>query len=135
MYQQKLGAENVAPAAPGRAANVVETAKQYLGYKYVYGGSSPSGFDCSGFTSYVYRLHGINLSRTSQAQFKNGVAVEKSNLQPGDLVFFYRGISHVGIYIGGGSFIHASNSRTGVIISTLSSGHYSSNYAGARRVM
>ncbi len=128
-------ATSTAPAAPGKASTVVETAKQYIGYKYVYGGTTPSGFDCSGFTSYVYKLHGISLSRTSQAQFKNGVAVAKSNLQPGDLVFFYKGISHVGIYIGGGKFIHASNSRTGVIISTLSSGHYSNNYAGARRVL
>ncbi len=123
------------PVAPEKGATVVETAKKYLGCKYVYGGTTPSGFDCSGFTSYVYKLHGISLSRTSQAQFKNGVAVAKNNLQPGDLVFFYKGISHVGIYIGGGNFIHASNSRTGVIISSLSSGYYSSNYAGARRVL
>lgn len=131
---QSTTTANVAPS--GRGATVIETAKQYLGYKYVYGGSSPStGFDCSGFTSYIYKLHGVTLSRTSQAQSKNGVAVSKSDLQPGDLVFFYSGISHVGIYIGGGSFIHASNAERGVRIDTLSSGHYSGSFVCARRVM
>ena len=123
-------------ASLGKGSTVIETAKKYLGYKYVYGGASPStGFDCSGFTSYIYKQHGVTLSRTSQAQSKNGVAVSKSNLQPGDLVFFYSGISHVGIYIGGGSFIHASNAERGVRIDTLSSGHYSSSFVCARRVM
>ena len=78
---------------------------------------------------------GISLSRTSQAQSRNGVAVEKSNLQPGDLVFFYGGLSHVGIYIGGGSFIHAANASKGVRIDTLTSGHYNNVYSCARRVM
>lgn len=119
---------------------VVEYAKQYLGYKYKSGGASPSkGFDCSGFTTYVYKHFGITLNRTSKDQIKNGVAVEKSNLQPGDLVIFNNDantkIGHVGIYIGEGNFIHASNPKGGVKITTLLSGYYAQRYVGARRVI
>lgn len=116
---------------------IVATAKQYLGYKYTYGGSSPStGFDCSGFTSYVFKQHGITLSRTSAGQYSNGVAVSRSNLQPGDLVMFGKSsITHVAIYIGGGQIIHSSTSSTGVRIDSLSSGYYNNNYYGARRVI
>ena len=121
-------------------AAVVEYAKQYLGYKYVSGGSSPStGFDCSGFTTYVYKHFGISLNRTSSAQINNGVAVEKSDLQPGDLVIFNNDantkIGHVGIYIGDGNFIHASNPSDGVKITTLTTGYYKQRYVGARRVI
>ncbi len=135
--ETQVATQQSSVAAPGKGATVIETARQYLGYRYVWGGSSPStGFDCSGFTSYIYGLHGVSLSRTAAAQAGNGVAVDRSNLQAGDLVFFGNGgISHVGIYIGGGSFIHAANSNKGVIISTLSSGYYNSNYVCARRVM
>lgn len=119
---------------------VVEYAKKYLGYKYVSGGASPSkGFDCSGFTTYVYKHFGISLNRSSKDQIKNGVAVEKSNLQPGDLVVFNNDantkIGHVGIYIGDGNFIHASNPKGGVKITTLLSGYYAQRYVGARRVI
>ncbi len=119
--------------------SVVEYAKQYLGCKYVSGGSSPeSGFDCSGFTSYVYKQFGISLSRSSKGQINNGVAVEKSNLQPGDIVVFNNSsntsIGHVGIYIGGNSFIHAANPKEGVVITSLSSSYYQKRYVGARRV-
>ena len=115
-------------------------AKQYLGYKYVAGGSSPStGFDCSGFTTYVFRNFGVSLNRSSKDQIKNGTAVSKSNLQPGDIVIFKnRGktaIGHVGIYVGGNDFIHAANSREGVIITSLSSSYYQKRYVGARRVI
>ena len=118
---------------------IVEYAKQYLGYKYVSGGTSPSkGFDCSGFTQYVYKHFGISVNRTSGAQINNGVAVEKSNLQPGDLVLFNNDantkIGHVGIYVGDGNFIHASNPSDGVKITTLTSGYYHKRYVGARRV-
>ena len=119
---------------------VVAYAKQYLGYKYVAGGASPSkGFDCSGFTQYIYKHFGINLNRVSRDQSKNGVSVEKANLQQGDILLF-RGssgsaIGHVGIYIGGGKFIHAENPSTDVCITSLSSSYYSTRYVGARRVI
>ena len=121
-------------------AAVVEYAKKYLGYKYVSGGTSPSkGFDCSGFTQYVYKNFGISLNRTSSAQKNNGVAVSKDDLQPGDLVLFNNDantkIGHVGIYIGDGNFIHASNPSDGVKITTLTSGYYHKRYVGARRVI
>ncbi len=121
-------------------AEVVEYAKQYLGYKYVAGGSSPSiGFDCSGFTTYVYKHFGISLNRSSRDQIKNGVAVSKNNLQPGDILIFNgssnTSIGHVGIYVGGNDFIHAANSREGVIITSLSSSYYQKRYVGARRVI
>jgi len=131
------------PAEPSTSGTtgdaIVEYAKKYLGYKYVSGGASPStGFDCSGFTTYVYKHFGISLNRTSRDQIKNGVAIEKSNLQPGDLVIFNdeanKKIGHVGIYIGDGNFIHASNPKDGVKITTLLTGYYNVRYVGARRV-
>lgn len=120
--------------------SVVAFAKKYLGYKYVSGGASPStGFDCSGFTSYVYKNFGINLSRTSGAQASNGVAVSKSNLKAGDLVIFNNSsnsaIGHVGIYIGGNTFIHAANAKKGVITTSLSDSYYLKTYVTARRVI
>ena len=123
--------------ASGNGLAIVATAKQYLGYNYVYGGSSPStGFDCSGFTSYVFKQHGISLSRTAAGQYGNGVAVSRSNLQPGDLVMFGKSsITHVAIYIGGGQIIHASTPSTGVRIDSLSTGYYNNNYYGARRIL
>ena len=117
---------------------IVENAKQLLGTPYVWGGSTPKGFDCSGFVQYVMNLSGITLPRTTTEQYKVGTYVAKSDLQPGDLVFLqntYRdGISHVGIYIGDGKMIHASSSK-GVVISTLSSSYYTAHYYGARRVV
>lgn len=132
--------EPVPSPAGTTGAEVVEYAKKYLGYKYVSGGASPeAGFDCSGFTTYVYKHFGISLARTSSAQNKNGVAVEKSDLQPGDLVIFNNdantSIGHVGIYIGEGNFIHASNPSDGVKITTLTTGYYQKRYVGARRVI
>ena len=120
-----------------KGATVVETANKYLGYKYVYGGASPStGFDCSGFTYYVFKQHGISLNRTAAGQYSNGVSVEKVNLQPGDLVMFGKsGINHVGIYIGGGRMIHSANPSRGVTTDTINSGYYYTNYVGARRVL
>lgn len=120
-------------------AEIVAYAKKYLGYKYVYGGSSPStGFDCSGFTTYVYKHFGYSLSRTSSGQASNGTAVSKSNLQQGDIICFSRSsgsttIGHVGIYIGDGKFIHSANSRKGVITSNVSGdGYY---FVCARRII
>ena len=125
--------------ASGNGSSIVATAKKYLGYKYTYGGSSPNtGFDCSGFTSYIFKLHGVSLNRTAKGQYSNGTAVSRSNLQPGDLIMFGPSaskINHVGIYIGGGSIVHAANPSRGVTIDTINSGYYNNNYVGARRVI
>ena len=130
-------AQTTTVPSSGNGSSIVATAKKYLGSKYTYGGSSPStGFDCSGFTSYVFKQHGISLNRTAAAQYSNGVAVSRANLQPGDLVMFGKsGINHVAIYIGGGQIIHASTPSTGVRIDSLSTGYYNNNYVGARRIV
>ncbi len=111
-------------------------AKTFVGYSYVYGGSSPDGFDCSGFTQYCARQMGYSIQRTATAQLSNGTKVSRENLQPGDLVFFGYGstASHVGIYIGDGKFVHAQNSSTGVVITSLSQSYYDSRYLTARRI-
>lgn len=120
---------------------IVNYAKTFLGVPYVYGGMSPTGFDCSGFVKYVYDHFKISIERVSASQATQGVAVSKANLQPGDLVFFdtnggLNQINHVGIYMGGGSFIQASSgsSTMKVVISNLSYGFYSDNYMTARRL-
>lgn len=118
------------------ATTIVEHALSLLGTPYVYGGTTRSGFDCSGFTQYVFAGSGISLPRTSYEQFASGVAVSRNELQPGDLVFFTiytKGASHVGIYIGGGRFIHADNPRVGVTITSLSNSFYFAHYLGARK--
>ena len=128
-------------SASGTAAEVVSLAMSYLGYPYVYGGSSPKGFDCSGFTSYIYKQYGYSLNRTCSGQLDNGTPVAMSELQPGDLVIFKKyansagRASHVGIYIGGGEFIHASTSKVGVIISKLSDAYYTPGFVGGRRIV
>jgi len=119
-------------APPGVHGGVVGIAMRYLGVPYVWGGSTPRGFDCSGFVSYVFAQIGVSLPHSSYSQFGMGAAVSISQLQPGDLVFF-TGASHVGIYIGGGQFIHAPHTGDVVKISSLS-GYYSSNFAGGRRI-
>ena len=131
------------PAATVAASSVGEEiaayAQNFLGTPYVYGGSSTSGFDCSGFTKYVYGQFGYTLNRTATDQLSNGVSVRKDELQPGDLVFFkYRTskpVSHVGIYIGSGQFVHASTNSYAVQIDDLSSGHYANVYVYGRRVV
>jgi cell wall-associated NlpC family hydrolase len=111
---------------------VVGYAKKFIGTPYVYGGSSPGGFDCSGFTSYVYRHFGVALPRTSYSQIGAGTRVARGSLRPGDLVFF-DGLGHVGLYIGNGRFIHAPHTGTRVRIETLA-GWYSARFSGARRL-
>ena len=131
--------EQVASAG-SKGEELVEFAKQYLGCPYVYGGSGPDTFDCSGFTMYVYENFGISLSHSAIAQSYVGTYVAKEDLQPGDLVFFLEyetmdEIGHVGIYIGDGNFIHASSgSGYCVKISTLLSGSYDVRYDTARRI-
>lgn len=121
------------------ASRLLADAAQYLGTPYKYGGSGPGGFDCSGFTSYIFGRAGISLPRTASGQYAVGVAVDKANLMPGDLVLFHcsgGGIDHAGIYCGDGKFIHSSSPRSGgVIYSTLNEGYYLRTYAGARRVL
>lgn len=117
--------------------SVIATAKQYLGVKYQWGGSIPeTGFDCSGFVSYVFGKNGISLPRVSVDQYKVGINIPFENLQPGDLVFFsFVGngvVSHVGIYLGDGQFINASSSK-GVTVYVIGP-YWKSIYVGARRV-
>lgn len=126
-------------SASAVGAQIVATAKQYLGVSYKYGGSKPStGFDCSGFVYYVLKSLGYSPYRTSASQYKMGTYVSKSDLQPGDLVFFHgtykSGISHVGIYVGDGKFIHAPSSGGVVSYADLNSSYYTSHYYGARRI-
>jgi N-acetylmuramoyl-L-alanine amidase len=121
----------------GRA--IVKTAMQQLGADYVHGAASPGeGFDCSGLVSWVLEQHGISAARTCEDLFRQGRPVSRDNLEPGDIVFFehtYRpGISHVGIYLGAGKFIHAANPGTGVKITDLDESYYASRYVGARRM-
>lgn len=119
---------------------IIAYAKQFLGRPYVWGGNGPNSFDCSGFTKYVYAHFGYNLNRTASAQLQNGVSVSRSELQAGDLVFFYNGkvstpVSHVGIYIGNGDFIHASSNSYTVEISSLYAKNYDAKYVYARRII
>lgn len=127
-------------AAVSPSQKVIAYAKKFLGIRYRWGGTTTKGFDCSGFVKYVFRNFGITLNRTSTMQAKNGSYIKKANLKTGDIVFFdtnggHNRINHVGIYIGGGKFIHASSSHSGVTISSLTSGFYSSSYMTARRIM
>ena len=118
---------------------IVNTGLSKRGCPYVWGSTGPNSFDCSGFTTYVFRNFGVSLNRSSKDQIKNGTAVSKTNLQPGDIVIFKNqgktAIGHVGIYIGSGNFIHAANKKEGVVITALSSSYYSQRYVGARRVI
>lgn len=121
------------------ADQLISYASQYMGTPYVWGGTTPSGFDCSGFTKYCYKAFGVDLLRTAAQQMGNGYKVTKDQLIPGDLVFFantyasYEAATHVGIYIGGGKFLHAASG--GVKITALSDAYYASRYVGARRVL
>ena len=118
--------------------DIANKAKQYLGTPYVYGGASPSGFDCSGFVYYVLKTLGYPSYRMLVDQYKQGTYVSKANLQPGDVVFFANtygsGLSHAGIYVGNGQFIHAPNSSRTVSYDMLTSGYWANHYYGARRM-
>ena len=132
-------APEVAPTSPsqsasgsGRAQQVVDAALGKVGSSYVWGTSGPNTFDCSGFTSYAYRQVGINISRSSRLQWQSaGRKVSKSELKPGDLVFYYSPVSHVGLYIGNGKIVDAANPRAGVRVTSLDS----MPFTGARRVI
>jgi cell wall-associated NlpC family hydrolase len=120
---------------------LLEDAKYFKGGKYVWGGTTPEGFDCSGYVQYLYKKHDINLPRTAWQQSKKGQHIEKHELQKGDLLFFLtdkkRGIpiTHVGIYIGNGNFIHAASKKDGIIISPITHGSYAKTFVSARRVI
>ncbi|WCF08478.1 C40 family peptidase [Paenibacillus thiaminolyticus] len=120
------------------ATKMDSTIDDLMGISYMYGGSTTSGFDCSGFTKYVFDKFNIDLPRSSSSQFEVGEKVSKSDLRPGDLVFFDtsggNGVSHVGIYVGDGKFAHASTNK-GTRIDELSMDYYEKRYVGARRVM
>jgi len=132
------------PAAPSPnlpiGRQIAEFGVSLVGTNYKWGGNSPAtGFDCSGFVTYVLRQYNIRVTRTSSGQYKdNGVHIDKSDLVPGDLVFFSSNghtVTHVGIYIGDGKFVHASNPRAGVTISNLDSNYYTRVWWGAKRVV
>ena len=125
--------EVLAPAPDARYGGVVGIAMQYLGVPYVWGGASPSGFDCSGFSMYVFAKLGVSLPHHAASQYNMGTPVSKDQLQPGDLVFF-NGLGHMGIYIGGGQFIHAPHSGDVVKISSLSDSWYARTWVGAKRI-
>ena len=128
------GGREAAPAPSSRGARVAQLSRNYLGVRYRWGGSSPStGFDCSGFVMYLYRKVGVSLPHNAAMQYGYGRAVSRGNLRAGDLVFF-NGLGHVGIYLGGGRFIHAPSSGDVVKISSLSDSWYDSRWVGARRI-
>lgn len=127
-------------AATGTRQQIIEYAATLLGCKYVYGGTSPSGFDCSGYTQYVFANYGVSLSHSSKTQYSNAVSIKKAELQVGDLVFFSSTagsstVGHVGIYTGDDQFIHAASPGKGVRYDSLSSDYYSSHYIGSGRVL
>lgn len=126
-----------APTTGASGSQILAEARKYLGTPYVYGGASPSGFDCSGFVYYVLKQVGYSPYRTPASQYQQGSSVAKEDLQVGDLVFFSSNsttITHVGIYSGNGQFIHAPNSRSTVSYSDLTSGYWANTYYGARRM-
>ncbi|MEP7191129.1 MAG: SH3 domain-containing C40 family peptidase, partial [Roseiflexaceae bacterium] len=123
------------------SGDVANYAKQFVGSRYIYGGTSPRGFDCSGLISYVYNKYGVNLPHNAAAQFNTayGASVgSMDNLKPGDLVFFkgtggHRGISHVALYIGGGRVVHAMTPRYGVQVSNVYDSYWVKHYYGGIR--
>ncbi|CQR73089.1 Gamma-DL-glutamyl hydrolase precursor [Sporomusa ovata DSM 2662] len=119
-----------------KATEIIKNAQKYMGVPYVWGGTTPAGWDCSGYTQYVMKESGITIPRTAAEQFNSGIAVNKNDLKIGDLVFFttYKaGASHVGFYMGDGKFIHASSVAKQVTINSLSEDYYTEHYIGARR--
>ena len=126
------------PADSRKGQQLASFARKFIGVPYVWAGRSPSGFDCSGFVWYVYNNFGIQLPRMADGQFETGAPVSRRDLVPGDLVFFSTyepGPSHVGIYIGGGNFVHASSGADEVTITPMGKQYYVERYLGARRII
>jgi cell wall-associated NlpC family hydrolase len=143
----RAGKPDVAPPAPPRSdkgdkpqtvaalrERVTHTARRYLGAPYAWGGTSPAGFDCSGFVMYVYAKVGLSLPHNAAAQYAYGTPVKRDQLKPGDLVFF-DDLRHNGIYIGNGRFVHSRQSGKYVSISLLDGHWYAEQYVGARRLL
>jgi len=128
-----------ASSSTSAGQRVVQIAEQFLGLPYIYGGSTPAGFDCSGFTSYVFKQLGYSLYRSSYQQINNGIPVSKSDLQPGDLLLFKRQgasrIHHVGIYVGDGMMIHSPQTGDVIKYTSIVSGYYNNCYYAARRIV
>ncbi|MDQ2807729.1 MAG: NlpC/P60 family protein [Chloroflexota bacterium] len=136
----RTGSARGATAAPANsiAGGVVGTAMNYVGSRYVFGGTTPRGFDCSGFVYYVFNKTGFGMGRSMSSELASGTHISSSQLQPGDLVYFsntyQRGISHIGIYIGNGKMVHAGDESSGVTVSDLWSSYWAAHYTGAVRV-
>lgn len=131
----EMPSRNTTVSTKGQA--IVELAKQYLGTPYVYGGSSPSGFDCSGFVYFLYKSMGVTLNRVAADQMKNGTWVPKNALQPGDIVGFTNGsgyINHVGIYAGNGMMIHSPQTGDVVKYESIVTGNYANRLTCGRRI-
>ena len=128
-----------AESEPTPGAEVADLAEQYVGSPYRWGGASPSGFDCTGFVMWVYSQFGVAMPHNEAGQLASGERVSTDELEPGDVLVFAntyrRGLSHTGIYVGDGQFIHAADERHGVIVSSLSNGYWSPRLAGASRAI
>lgn len=149
LRSQRISVAQVEAKKEGRTYQISERDKQKLladakyfkGGRYVWGGTTPDGFDCSGYVQYLYKKNNISLPRTAWAQSQKGEVVEMEDLEKGDLLFFLtdktRGIpiTHVGIYIGNGEFIHAASKKKGIIISPLTHGSYAKSFVSARRLV
>jgi cell wall-associated NlpC family hydrolase len=133
-----ISSELIAPGGGDKGQLVASTAMKYVGSKYVFGGTTPSGFDCSGFAYFVQKSAGVDVGRTLWQQFNAGPRVAKSQLEVGDEVFFANtympGLSHAGIFIGQGKFVHANNERTGVVVSRLDDDYWAQRFVGAARI-
>ncbi|MBK5189156.1 MAG: C40 family peptidase [Gemmatimonadaceae bacterium] len=143
IISQSLEAQSTPRVQPSVRVNgivdgntIVETARRYLGVRYVLGGTTPRAFDCSGFIRYVFALHGLGLPRTAHEQAAIGVAPDERKLEPGDLLFFYggHGAQHIAMYIGGDSIIHASSSGHRVMLARLSGAGTHRNWFGQRLI-
>ena len=132
-----VSASGVASAGSASGVQVAQLAQQYVGSRYVWGGVSPAGFDCTGFVLWVYAEFGVSLPRSEAGQLGSGGSISADNLQPGDVVVFantYRsGLSHVGIYVGDGRFAHAANEASGVVVSNLWDDYWGPRFVGASR--
>lgn len=129
----------ISAGAPAPGAQVADFAEQYVGSRYAWGGASPAGFDCTGFVMWVYGQFGVALPHNEAGQLSSGNRVATEDLQPGDVLVFantYRaGLSHVGIYVGDGQFVHAADERHGVLVSNLWDGYWAPRLVGASRQM